>query len=88
MDSLADLEPELEIIKVINLNEMLKALPESLLTTGENHTPTMSRFIPNIFVNRYKSPEDTRIKSVSKRVWDSLESTIPNLAKISCPAIL
>ena len=88
MDTLADLDAELEIIKVLNINEILKALPESLLTEGENHSPTMHRFIPNIFINRYKTPEDPRIKSISKRIWDNLDSGIPNLAKVSCSAIL
>lgn len=86
LGGLADLDPELEIIKVLNLNEIVKALPESMLS--DNDGAIVSRFTPNIFVNRYKTCEDTRIKSLSKRNWDSLVSVVPNLAKTSCPTIL
>ena len=79
LDNLADLDPELEIIKVLNLNEILKALPESMLTDEEGNIVT--RFVPNMFLNRYKTCSDSRIKSLSKRNWDTLESTIPKLAR-------
>ena len=46
------------------------------------------KFVPNMFLNRYKSSADPRIKTLSKRNWDTLESTIPKLAKASCSAIL
>lgn len=32
----------------------------------------IQRFIPNMFVNRFKNGEDSRIKSLSKRNWDNL----------------
>ena len=86
MESVADLDPELEIIKVLMLNEVLKALPEGLLS--ENNGALVARFTPNVFVNRYKTCEDHRIRSLSKRNWDSLESNIPNLAKSNCASIL
>ena len=35
LSSLAELDPELEIIKVLNLNEIVKALPESMLTDND-----------------------------------------------------
>ena len=79
LDNLADLDPELEIIKVLNLNEILKALPESMLTDEEGNIVTRS--VPNMFINRYKTCSDSRIKSLSKRNWDTLESTIPKLAR-------
>ena len=83
---MADLDPELEIIKVLNLNEILKALPESMLTDESGNIVT--RFVPNMFLNRYKTCSDPRIKSLSKRNWDTLESTIPKLARTACSAIL
>lgn len=86
LDSLADLDPELEIIKVLNLNEILKALPESMLTDESGNIVT--RFVPNMFLNRYKNSADARIKSLSRRNWDTLEQTIPKLAKTACSAIL
>ena len=86
LDSLAELDPELEIIKVLNLNEVLKGLPESMLTDANGNI--VIKFVPNMFLNRYKSSADPRIKTLSKRNWDTLESTIPKLAKASCSAIL
>ena len=70
LDDLADLDPKLEIIKVLNLNEVLKGLPESM-TTDDNGS-LIQRFIPYMFVNRFKNGEDSRIKSLSKRNWDNL----------------
>lgn len=86
LDSIADLDPELEVIKMLNLNEALKSLPESLLS--EDSGKIVSRFVPNIFVNRFKNCEDSRIKSLSKRSWDTLDGQIPDLAKSSCSNIL
>lgn len=87
LDSIADLDPELEIVKVINLNEILKALPESMIEDDEGDS-IVKRFVPSIFVNRFKTNEDSRLKFFSKRIWDMLISNIPNLAKTNCPAIL
>ena len=70
LDDLADLDPKLEIIKVLNLNEVLKGLPESMIT--DDNGSLIQRFIPNMFVNRFKNGEDSRIKSLSKRNWDNL----------------
>ena len=53
LGSLADLEAELEIIKVLNLNEIITKLPESML--ADNHGAIVARFIPKIFVNRYST---------------------------------
>ena len=78
LGSLADLEAELEIIKVLNLNEIITKLPESML--ADNHGAIVVRFIPNIFVNQYKTCKDKRIKTLSKRIWDNLESCVPYLA--------
>jgi len=61
LDALADLDPALEVIKVINLNEIIKALPESMLEDDEGDS-IVKRFVPTMFVNRYKVCEDTRIK--------------------------
>lgn len=67
---------------------MLKGLPESILQDDDGKV-IVEKFVPNIFVNRYKDfGEDTRIKNLSKRNWETLESSIPNLAKISCSEIL
>ena len=41
-----------------------------------------------MFVNRYKTCEDSRIKSLSKRNWDLLVSNIPNLARSNCKDIM
>ena len=87
LDNLADLDPALEIIKVINLNEILKGIPESMIEDDEGNS-VVKRFVPNIFVNRFKSSEDSRLKSLSKRIWDMLLGNIPNLAKTNCSAIL
>jgi len=86
LDDLADLDPALEIIKVLNLNEVLKGLPDSMLT--EDNGSIIQRFTPSMFVNRFKNGEDSRIKTLSKRNWDNLISSIPNLAKKTCSAIL
>ena len=59
---------------MLNLNEVLKALPESMLTDENGNIVT--RFVPNMFLNRYKTTSDPRIKSLSKRNWDNLEATL------------
>lgn len=87
LDALADLNPELEVIKVVNLNEIIKGLPESMLEDDEGDS-IVKRFVPTMFVNRFKTCEDTRIKQLSKRNWEQLVGNIPNLAKTNCAAIL
>ena len=87
LDSLADLDPQLEAIKVLNLNEIIKALPESMLEDDEGDS-IVKRFVPTMFANRYKVSEDARIKQLSKRNWDMLVKNIPNLARTNCKSIL
>mmetsp|Transcript_19181 Transcript_19181/g.23729 ORF Transcript_19181/g.23729 Transcript_19181/m.23729 type:complete len:81 (-) Transcript_19181:1153-1395(-) len=48
----------------------------------------VKRFVPTMFVNRYKTSEDARIKQLSKRNWEQLVGNIPSLAKTNCAAIL
>ena len=86
LEDLAGLDADLEIIKVLNLNEILKGLPESMLT--EDNGAIIKGFTPNMFVNRYKNCEDSRIKSLSKRNWDNLIGSLPSLAKTNSSAIL
>ena len=83
LEVLADLDPGFEVVKVLNLNEIIKALPERMLEDEEGDS-IVKRFVPTMFVNRYKVCEDARIKHLSKRNWDTLVSNIPNLARTNC----
>ena len=78
IDSLAELDDELELIKVSNVGEIIRALPESFIIKDD--AELLRAFIPNIFVNRFKNGD---AKKVSKRVWDQLASQVPEVAKIN-----
>ena len=82
VDSLAELDDELELIKVANLSEIIKALPESFIIKDD--AELVKAFIPNIFVSRFKNGD---AKKVSKRVWDELVGQVPEIAKISAVEI-
>ena len=53
----------------LNLNEIIKGLPESMLEDDEGDS-IVKRFVPTMFVNRYKTAEDERMKQISKRNWE------------------
>ena len=65
VDSLAELDEELEPIKCQNLVEIVKALPESFITNDD--ALLVAAFTPNIFVNRFKSGEQRKL---SKKLWE------------------
>ena len=78
IDSLAELDDELQMIKISNVGEIIKALPESFIVKDDGEL--LRAFIPSIFVNRFKNGD---AKRVSKRVWEQLQSQVPEVAKIN-----
>lgn len=65
VDSVAELDQELELIKVQNVNQMIKNLPESFITKDDGLL--IVAFTPNIFVNRFKDGSES---GLSKKIWD------------------
>ena len=67
LQQIAELDEELEVIKVLCLSEILKSLPESMLI--EEDGTLIQAFVPNLFVNRFKGGRECKL---SQRIWEQL----------------
>lgn len=81
--SLSELDEELELIKVQNLNEIIKGLPDSFIT--EEDGLLVTAFTPNIFINRFKDKSE---KKLSKQIWEKLILDVPHIANLNSAEIL
>jgi len=67
--SITELPDELDAIKCLNFYEILKCLPTNMIVEGN----LIDYFVPQVFVNRFKTQEENgRLRSLSKKIWDLL----------------
>ena len=58
MQQIVELPDELEVIKSINLYEIMKSLPNELLKTGGKDSQMLMRdALPMFYINRYKTSD-------------------------------
>lgn len=76
VQQIIDLPAELEVIKSINLYEVMKSLPNQMIRTGgENGDMLMKGAVPMLFINRYKT-QDPNLKAMSDRIFKYLKEAL------------
>jgi len=83
VQQIIQLPDELEVIKTINLYEVMKCLPNELLKTGGiDGKMLMGDALPMFYINRYKT-SDQQLKALSERVMRYLKDALTEAEGIS-----